>query len=300
MRTLSPSRAAPNRTSANRKRAPRRKPASSPRRRFDSALPRFSLVPLLPTGRSISIPRVEWSLPRFRLRWDWLIALALLLVIGYTAYWTQSDERFFIYRDQVRFENVGYLNADELYQLAEIDTWNVFWLRSESIRQRLLSHAYVSDAQVTIEWQPARVTIRVLPTEPVAVWLSGKGRFWVMRNGFTRSMERDAIPALPQIIDPMLEARTVTASEGAQIQQGVLDATLTLIQRVAGLNGINYDNELGLNFALPDTGYYVYWGDDRNFDKKIVNLEAAKRLLANGQTVGNVIDLRTADRPVIR
>ncbi len=116
-------------------------------------------------------------MPRIRIRWDWLIALAVVAAIGYGVNWTQSDDRFFIYRERVSFENVGYLNADELYQLAEIDSWNVFWLRGETIRQRLLSHAYVSDAQVTIEWQPAKVTIRVLPTEPVAVWMSGKGRF---------------------------------------------------------------------------------------------------------------------------
>ena len=239
-------------------------------------------------------------MPRIRIRWDWLIALAVVAAIGYGVNWTQSDDRFFIYRERVSFENVGYLNADELYQLAEIDSWNVFWLRGETIRQRLLSHAYVSDVQVTIEWQPAKVTIRVLPTEPVAVWMSGKGRFWVMRNGYTRVMERDAIPALPQIIDRMLDARTVTAPEATQIQQGVLDASLTLTQRIFGLSTVNYDNELGLNFALPNTGYFVYWGDDRNFDKKMTNLEAAQRLLSSGQAIGNVIDLRTADRPVIR
>lgn len=295
MRTLSPSRAAPN-----RKRTTRRKPAGKQTRRFDSALPRFSLVPLLPTSRSVALPSIEWSLPRIRLHWEWLIALALFAAAGYAGYWTQSDEQFFIYRDRVRFENVGYLNDEELYQLAEVDTWNVFWLRSETIRQRLLSHSYVSDAQVSIEWYPAQVTIRVMPTEPVAVWISGKGRFWVMGNGFTRSMERDAIPALPQIVDRMLDARTGTAPGGEQIQQGILDATLTLTQRISGLSAVNYDNELGLNFALPNVSYFVYWGDDRNLEKKLVNLEAAKRLLASGQAIGNVIDLRTADRPVIR
>ena len=181
-----------------------------------------------------------------------------------------------------------------------MDSWNVFWLRSEAIRQRLLKHAYVSDAQVSIQWYPAHLTIRVLPTEPVAVWMSGKGRFWVMRNGFTRPMEQDVLPALPQIVDHMLDGRTVNAVEGKQIQQKILDVTLTLVQRIFGLSSVNYNNELGINFALPSTDYFVYWGDVQDFEKKMANLDAAKRLLLSGQTYGKVIDLRTADRPVIR
>lgn len=233
------------------------------------------------------------------MRWDWLWVLLLVGGIGYCAYWTQSSDRFFVYRDRVEFENVGYLNADELYQLSGVDTWNVFWLHSETIRQRLLGNPFVADAQVTIEW-PAHITIRILPTEPVAVWMSGKGRFWLMRNGFTRPMERDAVPALPQIVDQMLDARTMAAPEGTQMQKGLLDAALMLYQRISGLSSVSYSNDYGLNFALPSTDYFVYWGDERSFEQKLTNLEAAKRLLANGQSYASVIDLRTADRPVIR
>lgn len=296
MRTLSPTRS----TAGTPKRSGRRRTATSTsRRRYDSALPRFLLVPRLPGVENWSWLRWNWQWPRIQIRWNWLLALLLVAGIGYTIYWTQSSDRFFVYRDRVAFENIGYLNADELYQLSDIDTWNVFWLRSETVRQRLLSNPFVADAQVTIEW-PAHVTIRVLPTEPVAVWSSGKGRFWLMSNGFTRPMEQDAVPALPQIIDPMLDARTVASPGGTQIQKGLLDATLTLYQRISELGSVNYNNEFGLNFALPATNTMVYWGDERNLDKKFVNLEAAKRLLNSGQSNGSVIDLRTADRPVIR
>ena len=108
MRTLSPTRAAPKRKSNTRRKAA----DGQRRRRFESALPRFSLVPLLPSSRSISLPRIEWSLPRIRLQWEWLLALLLLLAIGYGLHWTQDDEQFFVYREQVAFENIGYLNAD--------------------------------------------------------------------------------------------------------------------------------------------------------------------------------------------
>jgi cell division septal protein FtsQ len=289
----------PKRTLAG-KRAAQKSEAEA--KRFESALPRFTLVPKLESAGKQSRRWWRWlrALPRPSLHWGWLLSLLLVALLAYGVYWTHSDERWFVYRERVEFENVGYLNADELYQLSEADSWNVLWLRSETIRQRLLKHPFVADAQVGIAYLPTRVTIRVLPAQPVALWVTGKGSFWLMANGYARSLEGEATPMLIQIIDPAQAARDAVTAGPLHIRPGVLTTALALAQRFPQVNAVRYNTEIGLNFALPGSSYYVYWGNERDFDAKIKNLDAGRILIANGNAIGTIIDVRRIERPFIR
>lgn len=294
-RTATPD--APDAPVRRRRNARRKQTVNKQLRRFDSALPRFWLKPLLPTVDSRPLPR--FTLPRIHIPWGWLLALLIVGGVGYGIYWTQSDARWFVYREHVQFENLGYLDAEELYALSEIDAWNVFWLRSEAIRTQLLRHPFVVDAQVKISL-PNQVTIRVAAAQPVALWVTGKGRHLLMPNGYARPLEGDENLALPQLIDRLSKATAPGASEGTQIQQSVLNTALALIQRMPTLGSIRYDQDIGISFQLIDSDLFVYWGDDRNFETKLQNMQAAQKLVTSGQAVGTVIDVRTPERPFVK
>ncbi|MEZ4610183.1 MAG: hypothetical protein R2838_08050 [Caldilineaceae bacterium] len=57
---------------------------------------------------------------------------------------------------------------------------------------------------------------------------------------------------------------------------------------------------IGLNFGLPDSPYWIYWGDGAEMDDKLVRLAMAQRMLEDGELSGQVIDLRFRDRLVVR
>ena len=76
-------------------------------------------------------------------------------------------------------------------------------------------------------------------------------RFWVMRNGYTVSWKRcHFCPAADY--RPHVGCADGDCSRSNADSTGCVDASLTLTQRIFGL-ALNYDNELGLNFALPNT-----------------------------------------------
>ncbi|MEZ4582166.1 MAG: hypothetical protein R3A10_11130 [Caldilineaceae bacterium] len=51
---------------------------------------------------------------------------------------------------------------------------------------------------------------------------------------------------------------------------------------------------------MPDSPYWIYWGDGAEMDDKLVRLAMAQRMLEDGELSGQVIDLRFRDRLVVR
>ena len=86
---------------------------------------------------------------------------------------------------------------------------------------------------------------------------------------------------------------------GSAIDPEVLRSAQALVNRLPGITTLRYNAIVGLNFQLPGTGYWVYWGDDAEVEKKLGNLAAAETLLRSGRTDGVVIDVRF-DRPYIK
>ncbi len=71
------------------------------------------------------------------------------------------------------------------------------------------------------------------------------------------------------------------------------------MSRLPGVAPLRYNQQVGLNFRLPDKPYWVYWGDGADVERKLENLAAGEALLTEGAVEGQVIDVRY-ERPYVK
>lgn len=256
----------------------------------------------------LSAPSVDWL---HWTGWHWSkiagFAVACLALAG--IFWLHMDTHWFVYADTVAFEEISYLTPEELYPADELEGWSIFWLRPEKIRQQIVAHPYVADADVRIHL-PNRVEIGVSEERPSAIWMTDTGPMWVLENGSalaTRGTPNQPIEAqllddegrpLPTIVDVQRGAVSVK-TEHLAIDPDVLESALTLIEEMPGLESVRYNQGVGLNFALPTGDYWVYWGDGRDLETKMENLALSLNLLESGERSGQVVDVRFIEHPII-
>ncbi len=259
-----------------------------------------SLLPSMSGRRRIDLPRVEigpiWRVLRSRTLW---LALAVLVAVGAVTAWVSLDERWYVYREDVHFNGLNYLDAEALWALSAVDGWQVFWIDKDEIRQRLLENPYIADAKVHISPLATKITVDVTEVRPVALWTMEAGTRWLRDDGRALEPVGDTPPGLMQILDPPGDATLPGAEKGAAIDPAVLRSAQALANRLPGVAPLRYNSLVGLNFRLPNTAYWVYWGDDDEIEKKLENLAAAETLLNSGRAQGAVIDVRF-DRPYIK
>jgi hypothetical protein len=251
--------------------------------------------------QGLEVPAVLQPTP-----WSLSKALSLLLVVGAltSLFMLHTAEDWFVYREDVRFHNLIRLRGDDLYQITDLDGWNIFWLEPESIRNRLLDLPWVEDAQVTVSL-PAMIAVNVTETPPVAVWVTNSGNYWLAANGAAlpvATLEESALPelALPQIVDSLQEARDIGDGPLA-IDPQILTSALTLVEAMPELEGIvRYNESIGLNFPLPDPAVWVYWGDGFDMESKLENLSVSRDLIRNAEEPAQILDVRFIDRPYVR
>lgn len=262
-----------------------------------------SLLPTLPDGRRVALPRLPhvdlrplWGVLRNRLLW---IMLAVLVMAGALTAWVALDERWYVYREDVHFNGLDYLDAEALWQATAIDGWQIFWVDGEAVRQRVLENPYVADAQVHIAAPLTKVTVDITEVRPVALWETDAGIHWLRNDGLALEPRGQTPPGLLQIYDPLAEATLPGAKQGAAIDPAVLASAQALANRLPGVTPLRYNALVGLNFRLPDQPYWVYWGGGEDVEKKLANLAAAETLLKSGEAEGAVIDVRF-ERPYIK
>ncbi len=259
--------------------------------------------PLLDSAarRRITLPHVDWRRP---LRWlarariFWLTLLIGVALAGLVA-WVHLDEYWFIYTEDVQFNNLTYLERDELWQLTELDGWNVFWIDAAAVRDRVVSHPYVDDATVRVAPFAAKVTVDIVPERPVALWVTDAGTRWLLDDGTALEPRGETPPGLLEIIDGPAEATMPGSAAGAAIDPAVLASAQGVANRLPGAAPLRYNRQIGLNFRLPDKPYWVYWGDGGNVEQKLEHLAVGEQLLADGRLEGEVIDVRF-DRPYVK
>jgi cell division protein FtsQ len=263
-------------------------------RPFESLLPSVSDQP------QVRLPRVTfgpiWRVLRNRVLW---IAVAVLVAISSVAAWVSLDERWYVYREDVHFNGLSYLDAEALWEMSAVDGWQIFWIDGAEIRQRLLQNPYVADAKVRISPLTTKVTVDVTEVRPVALWTTDAGTRWLRDDGRALEPIGETPPGLMQILDPPADATLPGADKGTVIDPAVLRSAQALANRLPGVAPLRYNSLVGLNFRLPNAAYWVYWGDDDDIEKKLENLAAAETLLNSGRAQGAVIDVRF-DRPYIK
>ncbi len=266
------------------------------------------------TRPSLSVPTLTMPTLNQALTSGWHVSKLLSGFVLLTAIsalvWIQSDERWFVYADSVEFTGVTYLEHRDLLPMSGVATWNIFWLRPEDIRENLLQHPYVADADVRI-FLPNHVRVSMSEPQPVAVWMTKSGPLWILGDGAVleirippgRTLEEQLLDragaALPVLVDMQRAALSVTRLDLA-VDEEVLHSALTLIERLPDITQMRYNSGFGLNFALPNTPYWVYWGDGADLDDKLARLRMTQDLLESGEVRGQVIDVRFDDRLVVR
>jgi cell division septal protein FtsQ len=246
------------------------------------------------------LPEVNnWALWRLlRARWFIFVGLLLVVTTGLAA-WVHTDDRWFLYREDVRFSGLTYLTEDELWQLSGIDGWNMFWLDTGAVRRQMLANPYVADADVYISPVQGTVNIDVTEAQPVALWVTDDGTRWLLPSGSAVEPRGPTPPGLLQIIDGGAVATAPGAALGSAIDGDVLASAESLLQVLPGVAPLRYNRQIGLNFQLQDKPYWVYWGDGANVQRKLSNLAAAIKLLEDGTLEGTVIDVRF-ERPYVK
>jgi hypothetical protein len=282
---------------------PRRKRSvARQKRRFEAI---FTQLPIPPRWSSplpeIALPAVLQPTP-----WYFSKALSTLLLLGavMSVVLLHSQDDWFVYREDVRFHSLIRLRGDDLYQAVHLEGLNIFWVEPETVRQQLLTLPWVQDAQVDVGL-PTSVAVNVVEMNPVAVWVTNEGNYWLAANGAAlpiATIEESALPelALPQIIDILQEARMIGDGPLA-IDPQVLTSALTLMEAMPELEGtVRYNHSIGLNFALLDPAVWVYWGDGFDLEAKLENLAVARDLIKSAEEPAKLLDVRFVDRPYIQ
>jgi hypothetical protein len=282
-------------TSAQRQaqqQARRRRQNQRRARRFESLL---SQVPQ-PSLAGISGLWPKWG----STVWQPSHLLSLLLLLGAIGGigWVHYDEAWYIYREHVTFTNVTYEDPDALYERLGIDGWNVFWLSSAALRGKLIALPTIDDVQVQIT-PPHSVTIAVTEATPVALWVTQEGDFWLLPDGTALAKLDDRYDQLPRLIDQQRAASLRSDPTQQRVDPDVLASALALLQQVPTIDNLYFNAGLGLNFHMPGSDTWVYWGDGSNADQKYTNLLAITQELRVQQEVASVVDIRF-DKPVIR
>lgn len=281
-------------TARNRPAAGRRRTVKRGMRRFESAIARLEIGERLPSAAGIT---------RVALGSGWhpsKIVSALLVVAAVAALTLiHVDDDWFVYAEDVQFRNLTYLDSAELYRQSEVEGWNTLWLTTSHIRNQLLDHPYVADATVNIRL-PAQVTVDVVETYPVALWVTKDETLWLTAGGAALPAAGPTDPALPQIIDILGEAQAVGRDTRA-VDADVLDSALALMGQMPALNNkVRYNRGVGLNFPMPGHDIWVYWGDGANTESKMENLAAARLALASLEESPQIVDVRYVHRPYFR
>jgi cell division protein FtsQ len=286
----------------NRKSQKRKQQLTKQVRHFESLIPRMARTTTQSafTARMGTIPSLSPA-PLLRLlRNGWLWStLALITGVASLVFWVHSDEGWFVYREDVLFTGLDYLSEDELYPLAEMEGWNIFYLNSDEIAERIERHPYVADARVAISRIPVGVDIDVTPASPIALWVSTEGTRWLLPNGLAVEPRGETADGLMQLLDPELEATALGQQRGEAIDPDVVESAKALLALFPTIDQIRFNADVGLNFRYPNEKYYVYWGDGRNVERKLENLKAAQLLIDAGEVGGTIIDVRF-ERPVVR
>lgn len=227
-----------------------------------------------------------------------IASAVILLVVMALVTWVQSDLQWFVYRENVTINGLTYANADQIYQASAIDSWNLFWLSPSAIRERLVELPTVADAQVALRL-PNQVMIDVQEEQPVALWVTQSGNYWLLPDGTALPEPAQPKAGLLQIIDHQSDAKGLDDPAGAKIDPGVLQSALALTAYLPAVEQIYFNAGYGLNFHLPDSGAWVYWGDGADMEKKYTNLMGIERHLRTEGTQPKIIDVRF-DKPILK
>lgn len=253
----------------------RRGPEAS-RRRFSSAMARRLGLRRLISARQRAGRAVG------------LIVLAGLLTILVEFF---ASYAFYVYDAEVRGHRL--LSASQIYEASGIDSYNIFWIRPEVVEQRLEALPYIRLARVRC-WLPNHVQIIVEEREPIILWRTRDGAFWVDGEGQAMAPLAD----LPNLIQVEDEEGAMADGDG-RMNPEIVAGIRRIRQLVPEVGFFRYDPTYGLQFTTPE-GVLVYLGEGQDMAYKVQVFDAVQRQIAHEGRAVSLIDLRYRDEPYIR
>jgi hypothetical protein len=231
--------------------------------------------------------------------WSKLVSTGLLLAVVACLGWLQTDSRWYVYPERVAVEGQSLVPAGALVQAAAVDGWNLFWLRHDDVQARIEAHPWVNAADVDFTL-PAGIRLAVQEEPPIAVWVTDAGMFWISPTGAALPVQQEPPLTMPRLIDPAFDAAVPGSPSGTAVDTRIVASALALIARMPGVTEVRYSPEIGLNFGLPGSPLYVYWGDGENVEAKLHTIEQSRQLVATGQLPGDILDVRFPEQPTMR
>lgn len=239
------------------------------------------------------------------LRWSKLISLSLLAAAIAALVWFQTDDRWYVDMLDVEVSGTALVNPGVLAQAANVQGWNVFWLRRDTLRAQLEQHPWVDEVRVAFPVTLAgggdtKVRLAVEEAPVVAIWATESGDFLISPHGAALPVIPPSPVGLPRLIDPTFDAAVPGSPIGTAIDTDIVASALALIEQVSGVSEVRYNREVGLNFSLPGAPLWVYWGDGSLAAEKLAALDLGRRLVAMGDASKPILDVRNPTKPTLR
>jgi cell division protein FtsQ len=231
--------------------------------------------------------------------WSKLASLALLGLTVSCLVWMQTDSRWYISRDSTNFVGQRLVTADSLFESSQVNGWNLFWLRRDEIRDRLLENPWIDDAEVSLAL-PAGLQVRVKEAPAIGLWETQSGQFWISPTGAAFPAPDEAPVNMPRLVDQRMDAAAPGSVLGTAVDTEIVASALALVSQVSGVTEVQYSPEVGLNFGLPGTQLWVYWGDGEQVESKLKAIALGRRLHSDDKSSGAVLDVRIPDKLVLR
>ncbi|MFZ2487930.1 MAG: FtsQ-type POTRA domain-containing protein [Anaerolineae bacterium] len=259
-------------------RKPRRRPATRQMRQEQT------VARALPQLRRPTLPRVRISAVRV------VAFVVLATLIALTAYLFSSPV-FFVQTAAIR--GLQHATAEEVYRLADVDQYSIFWLDTRAAEQRIESLPYVKQATVAASL-PNEVRIEVVERAPLVVWNVGGNAYWADAEGVAMPIA-DPAQVLPVLWD--LDGSTITPD--GHLNEELIASVSQLKTETPDVSEFGYDRNNGLQFRLPG-GTFVYLGQPQGMTKRTASLLLLQKQLASEDAMPAEIDWRDEDGYFIR
>jgi hypothetical protein len=176
-------------------------------------------------------------------------------------------------------EGQEFLSPSDVYTIAGIDGWHLFWLDATAIRARLLAYPTLADADVSIEWPPNMVRITVAEREPALVWDQAGVTVWIDAQGRVMRQSAD-VSGLIRIVAEANEGDPLTPN--TRLPVDVVSGALQLRDLLPTLESLRYDASKGLGYNDPG-GWEAWFGTGADMPEKMLIYNA---MVADAQARG--------------
>jgi len=216
-----------------------------------------------------------------------LLAVPALIVL---LVWFFFDTRFYVYAADI--QGNAMLSRDEVFRASGLDGMSIFYVdRARVAKQIREGIPGVTQVYVNCHW-PNQVSIRIGEQDVRFVWQTRGAPFLVDGEGLVLRLDDGSHKDSLVIHD--LDDRLI--KPGDKVDLPALNAVLGLHGLLPEVKLFEYSREKGVSL-MDARGWRIYFGDDRDLDRKVANLQAMLQQLVTSNTAVELIDLRFADSP---